>query len=354
MEPTLSPLSAPRAPRIVTWLLALLLIWSFGLRIWYASQDLHSGEHYDERFTLRNVNALLRDHTLEPRHAFYLSLSYLPHTALLAASDGLYRLTGLQALAVRGRGADDFTPTAYLLCRGLNALFGTLSLLLIYKIGARLYSPWTGLLAAAILASFSRHLLSSAEIKPDILVILLVALTFLWSLDAPRCQTLRPYLKAGLGVGLAVATKYTGVAAALPLAYTGLKEGWRDRRRWLWLTLAGLTSVAVFVVLNPYLKLVFEFIPKLVHGYAVKGTQEKSDHWTVFVRQVRFLIEHHGAVVALFVGLGTLGLLWRAFRPAPDDPEARRVGTQLVLSILLGYSVIHALGMTLFRGQNYL
>ena len=59
-------------------------------------------------------------------------------------------------------------------------------------------------------------------------------------------------------------------------------------------------------------------------------------------------------MVSVCVLLGVLGMLWRIWRPAPEDSEARRLGSMLVLATLLGYSLVHGLGMTLFRGQNYL
>jgi 4-amino-4-deoxy-L-arabinose transferase-like glycosyltransferase len=378
MEST--PSRSPAA-RAVPWLLALLLVWSCALRLWDGSRRLQSGRYYDERFTFRNISAVLRDHSLQPRHAFYLSLSYLPQCAVLAASEGLARASGVAALSVFGPTADGYSPTAYRICRGLNTLFGLLSLYLLYRVGARLFNRWVGLLAAAVLAAFPRHVLASSEIKPDILVILLVVSTFLWTLRAAFAPSLRRYLLVGVGVGLAVSAKYTGIAAALPITAAVLFDfdGWRNRRRWLrrwlWLLAAGLTSVAVFVALNPYLGMVLEFIPMLVHGYAAKGVEERSDHWVVVARTIDFLIEHHGPVVAAFVGLGALGLLWRVVRPfhpvlrsrsrlpgpppGVSEPAAQaareeRLGALLVLSILLGYTALHAAGMTLFRGQNYL
>src|SRR6185295_16347371 len=101
----------------------------------------------------------------------------------------------------------------------------------------------SGLLAAAVLAAFPRHLLASVEFKPDILVILLVLLTFYWTLDAALRPSLARFLAVGLGVGLAVSTKYTGIAAALPITTAVLVNGRRDARQWRWLFLAGLTSV---------------------------------------------------------------------------------------------------------------
>jgi hypothetical protein len=334
--------------------LAALLLASFALRTWDASQGLNASRYYDERFPLKNVSALLLHGELRPRHAFYLSLSYLPQAGVLAASQWLFEVTRYEPFAIYSQTSDGYSPTAYWLCRMINVIYGTLSLWVLFRIGRRIYSPGVGLLAAAILAAFSRHVLSSSEFKPDILVIFLVTLTFYWSLAAAFRPALRRFLLVGVGVGLGVSTKYTAIAGALPITAAVLTEGRRDRRQWLWLGLAGVASVITFVILNPFLDVVFEFIPILVKGYAAKGVEEESNHWVVFERQVQFLIQNHGPVVAAFVALGVLGLLWRTFRPAPEDTRERRIGSILLLGLLLGYSAIHALGMTLFRGQNYL
>lgn len=335
-------------------LLAALLLASFAIRVWDASPGLNSTRYFDERFAMRNAVAIAKHGDFRPRNAYYLSLSYLPQAALLAASQGLHRLTGIESLAVFGKGPSGVTPTGYLLCRGLNAAFGTLCLLLVFLIGWRLYSPGVGLLAAAILGAFPKHILASAIFKPDILVVLLTLLTFWWALEAALRPRLSRFLLAGVGVGLAVSAKYTGIAAAVPVTAAALWEGWRDRRRWGWILLAGAGSVVTFVALNPYLGTVLAFIPRTVHGYAAKGAQEESDHGVVFLRQMEFLAEHHGGIVAVFALLGTAGLVWRIFRPTPEDSREWRLGSVLVLSVLVGYSVLHAAGMTLFRSQNYL
>lgn len=347
--------------RLIGWLLVALLTASFALRTWDASQGLNASRYFDERFTLKNITSLLKNGDYRPRHAFYLSLSYLPQAGVLAVSQGLYRATRYQPFSIYGDTTDGYSPTAYWLCRMVNVFYGTLSLLLLFLIGWRIWSPQVGLLAAAILAAFPRHVLSSVEFKPDILVILLVTLTFYWTLGAAFRPSLARYLLVGFGVGLAVSTKYTGIAGSIPIAAAALVAslvnrggGRRDRRQLGWLIGAGVASVVTFVVLNPYLNVVFKFIPKLVHGYAAKGVEEESNHWVVFERQVEFLVEHHGPIVAAFVALGVLGLLWRIWKPAPEDASERRLGSILVLSLLVGYSIVHALGMTLFRGQNYL
>lgn len=342
--------------RAASLLLAALLVVSFGLRLWDASHGLHAGRYFDERFTLRNVTQILEG-DFKPRHAFYLSLSYLPQSAVLAASQGLHRLTGIEALSIYSeKAADRYSPTAYLLCRLVNVAFGLVSLWVTFLIGRRAFSPWVGLLGAAVLAAFHRHLLSSTEFKPDILVVMLTTVTLWWALEAALRPTLRRYLLAGMGVGLAVSAKYTGIASALPVAAAALAHARRDRRQIGWLVLAGVTSFLTFLALNPFLDVVFRFIPKLVTGYARHGVAEKSNHWVVFVRQIDFLVVHHGWLTAAFVALGTGWMLWRLLRRRDEAPEhtAQRLGSILLLALFVGYSLLHSGGMTLFRGQNYL
>ena len=334
--------------------LAVLCTLSFGLRLWAASSRLDGGFNFDERFSLRNVSQILHKGELRPSHTMYLGLSYYPQTAVLAASQGLYRATGwelLQTLTTDGKG---FTATAYFLCRLVNVVYGVLSLLVTFLIGARLHSPQLGLLAATLLAAFLRHIRSSAHFKPDILVVLLTAVVLYWTLDAVARPALRRFLKVGLGVGLAVATKYTGLVSALPITAAVILFGRRDRRQWGWLVLTGLTAVGTFVVLNPYLGVVLQFIPKVVNGYAKHAVADNSGHGVVLRRQLEFLTEQPAWWVAPFLFVGVMWLLVRTLRPPDGWAAELRAGWSMVLALLIGHTVVHAAGMTLFRAQNYM
>ena len=303
----------------------------------------------------KNVSGLLLHGEFRPRHAFYLSLSYLPQTAVLAASQWLFRSTRYEPFSIYAATSDGYSPTAYWLCRMINVLYGTLSLWLLFLIGRRIYSPEVGLLAAAILAAFGRHVLSSSEFKPDILVIFLVTLTFYWTLGAAFRPGPPPLPAGGPRGGARRLDQVHGDRRGDPDHRRGARRR-AARPPAMGLAAArGVASVVTFVALNPYPRRRVRVHPQAgqrLRGQGSRGAEQplgwcSSGRW-------QFLIEHHGPIVTAFVALGVIGLLWRIFRPRPEDGRERRLGSILVLSLLLGYSALHALGMTLFRGQNYL
>ena len=115
--------------------------------------------------------------------------------------------------------------------------------------------------------------------------------------------------------------------------------------------------MATFVALDPFLLRMLVFARQLSAGYAARGAQEGSDHWTVLRREGLFLLAHHGWVAAFLV-LGIAGMVCTlAHRPLPWEPPwppERRLGAFLLLAQILGYTALFAVGFPLFRGQNFL
>lgn len=341
-------------PRLVWVLLAALVIYSVALRAWDASQGLHGGKTFDERFSLANVAGVLAGNGLAPKQAYYPSLSYLPQAAVLWCAEELHRATGIEGLAIHVRGRR-WSPTAYLLCRLTNVAFGGASLVLVFVVGRRLFGDAEGLAAAAVLGAFRRHVISSAHFKPDILVLLLTLLTFYWALLAVERPRRRAFLRAGFGVGLATAAKYTGAGAALSVTAAALVR-WRDRRQWLWLFLAGCTAVATFVLLNPWLGDLYVRLRELAHGYALTGVEERSSPWVVLQKSTISVLSHHGWPAVFVVG-GLAGLAWRVARPASAAlpwSDQQRFGAILLLVQTVGYALAHAAVFPAFRAQNIL
>lgn len=355
----------PDGRRLV--LLAALLV-GLLLRLWIAGARPDNTRHFDERFSFRNVEALLSEGTLEPANAYYPNLSWLPQALVMGAGEQLSRATGVEALSIYSeRTTDGWSPTAYRLARGVSVLWGVLGILAVHALGRRLFGADVGLVAAVLVATLPPHIVSSGLFKPDILVSLMVSLTLLWSLEAGRRAasgdlSLRGgaggwFLLAGCGVGLAVAAKYTGVGAAFPVGVAALWGGWRSPRRWLLLAAAGLASLAVFFALNPRAAVVFEYLPRLWGIMESKGEAAGGSHLAVVGQELAYVVRHHGPWVTGLAMAGLGGLLVQLFRRLPADVtelvDQRREAAQL-LSYVLGYPALYAASTALFKGQNLL
>jgi hypothetical protein len=344
--------SPPPVSRRVRWLLAALLAVAFALRLWYAWIEPHSDRTYDERYSFQNLGPLLDHGIWEPYQTFYLAASWLPQAAVLGASEALHRLTGIAVLAIHGETADGWSATAYRLARGVVVVWSVLDLFVVFLVGRRLFDERVGLLAAALLAAFGRDLISAGKFKPDTLVVLLTVCAFYAAVALARDDGWRRFAVVGVFVGLAMSAKMTGISAAFAPAAAVLFLGWRRLALWLRLAWAALVSFLTFAALNPYLSKVLRSVLNLSQGYDERAAAAESSHVTVFWRQFEFLAIHHGWVVFGFAMAGLVGLVAVARREA--EPRERRLGAFLLVFQVVGYSLLHTGGMSLFRGQNYL
>lgn len=340
------PGADPVDERLVRRLLLAILGVALFVRLWLL---FVLPRYFDDHYVLNNISSFLE--TLRPRHSYYGSLSFLPQAILLGVMDFLYSVTRIDAFRVHGMRVEGFTIEAFRITRLFVVAYSLLSIVVIYKVGRRLFSPAVGVIAAAVLAAYPQHVRSAGQLKPDMLATLFTLVTLYWTVAAAGDPRLPRFLRAGVGVGLATSAKYTGASSALPLAVWGLWTGFRDRRRWGWLVLAGLTAVATFFVLNPWVGTVFRFVFRLSSFYEGKARAARSDHLTVLLRELDFVAIQHGRVLLAFLLLGIALLLWRLWR-GPD--EQARTAALLPLTLCLGYPLVHAAGMTFFRSQNLL
>lgn len=339
------PAAAEPRERTLAWLLAVVLAMAFGLRAWMA---LTLPPYFDDHYVFNNIETFLNG-SLRPRQSYYGSLSYLPQAIVLAACDFLHSRTGIAALAVRGTQIEGFTPGAFLIMRMFVIFYALLSIVMIYLVGRRLFSPGVGLAAAAVLAAYPQHVRSSVQLKPDMMALMFTLLTLYWTADAVRSPRLSSFLRSGVGVGLTTAAKYIGVGAALPLTLWSLGAGRRDRRVWGWLALSGVASILTFFALNPFFGTVLHFGTRLVSFYGHRARAEQSGHLLVLRQELDFLIVQHGWILGVCLLLGIALLAYR-LRSRRDGGSA----AVLLLSLAFGYPLAYALGMTLFRTHNAL
>jgi hypothetical protein len=207
-----------------------------------------------------------------------------------------YVLHYLFALAYGGAGgvrhAFAYHPSElYTLGRVAVAVLGVLALWLLYLTGARLFGRAAGLLAAAIEAVAFLPVFYSHLALNDVPTLAPLTLSLLGSAGVLCKGRKRDYALAGIGLGLACATKYTAGIALLPLlAATGARlltrptatatgpgtetgTGGRPQidkatalAAALGLVLAALLAFAAFFAANPFWLLDYKaFHAELVH-----------------------------------------------------------------------------------------
>ncbi len=157
----------------------------------------------------------------------------------------------------------------YLIGRvALGVIPGTLSVLLIYFLGKRVFGKEAGLLSAFFLALNFLHVRDSHYIYFDIPLVFLLTALLAKSMDMVSANRARDHLWAGVLLGAVTATKYFGPAMALFFGAVFLHNllYYRERASAFFgkLALFSAASVVTFFCLNPFALLDWrEFIRQL-------------------------------------------------------------------------------------------
>ncbi len=219
----------------VVLLAALMLRWPI------ASHDV---EHYpgpDEGEVVENVLEMIRAGDLDHRHRGYPGLHF--YLQLLPAHAHLSG-TGLTIPELPRAGF-------YLAARRTTLVAGAFTALVVFWIGTQYLSPWSALLAAALVAFSPLAFRESAVVNPDLVMSLFVSMSLLLSLRLLEHRSQRAFLLAGASVGLAAAIKYTGALALTPYLAAWVLGPHRraDSGKALWGMVA---SGVAFATTSPY------------------------------------------------------------------------------------------------------
>ena len=157
---------------------------------------------------------------LNPHWFGYPSLFFYLSAAAFGALYAAGRLTGdfPTLFAFKLQFFLDPSPF-YLATRSLSALAGIATIVVTYRLGKELAGRAAGLVAALLVAANPLHARSSHFGNTDVTMTAFTAAALLFALRAARRGRTRDFVLAGLGLGLAVSTKYPAAffAAALPL-----------------------------------------------------------------------------------------------------------------------------------------
>jgi len=300
---------------VPTLLLGIILVASFGLRVWGSDFGLpaYTRYHPDEHALVERAARILwtGDWNL---HRF----NYPPLYAYIQAGGyALYFLYGVTQNLWRY--VPEFVvPNYYHVGRLLTAGFGTLTILVVYLSGRQLRDRRTGLLAALLLSANYLHVIHSHYATFDVLLGFWVSLTLLSSELVRVRRSVKWYFLAGLFAGLAGATKYNGaIVIVIPLLAHILATEWGE---WGWFNghfclLLGSFLLGFFGG-NPFaLANLPDFLNDLstvLHHYGTEHPGfEGRGNWRWYL--VVFLTSADALWVIAGV-LGWAGLVWREWR----------------------------------------
>ena len=244
----------------ILWALILLAAFLRLFPVWFGLPFPHARP--DEAVAIEHAVDVL-DGQLNPRFFHWPSFTFYLFAAVFGAASLARRLAaGDPALS-----AAELT----IIARAVVALAGTVTVLVLYRLGRRMADRTTGLLAAAFLTVAILHVRESHFAMTDVLMTLLVTASLallLGAVDAaiepaPRGDRSLGFAAAGLIGGLAASTKYNAAAilAAMAAAQAVLWYRWRTPptaiRSWLPSAAFGAAFAAGFFAATPYALLDF-------------------------------------------------------------------------------------------------
>ncbi|HEY1539649.1 MAG TPA: glycosyltransferase family 39 protein [Solirubrobacteraceae bacterium] len=270
-EVLLAPVFGERtfAPERLWWgaAVALLLVFAFALRVWGTHQGLPYAYNADENahFVTRAIG--LFGHGWDPQ--YYVNppaYTYLTHLALAIAYGGRQ--------AVSKTFATDPTQI-WVLARVLSAVLGTIAVWLTYLAGTRLVDRRVGLLSAGIFAVAFLPVFYAKLALNDVPTLAPLCLALWGTAGVLRTGRMRDYVFAGIGLGLACATKYTGGIVLVPLVAAAIVQftapgGRAGAARGI--AVAGAMAIVAFLIANPYAILNWDaFTSGLTHQSDASG-----------------------------------------------------------------------------------
>ncbi len=363
----------PSSPNKAWALLVLILLSGFGLRAWYGSWYLHPNRFWDEKYALKNVQSHLVTGNLAPANGYYPSpVWFVPLSSVAGLSETLYSRTG----NTKYRVLDDnylWTPTGILLCRLMQAVYGTLAILFVFLAGRRIFGTRVALLAAAMVAFAPWPIHSSGYIKPDALLLMTLTMSFWASVAAVDKPTFRRHVLAGVAIALALSSKLTGGIIAVSLVVAALVLGRRERRRIVLLAVAGVTSATVFVALNPYWASYLHFLEGLKKDYILRAEASASTRLKLPSQVIGFITGEylHGLVIGAIALIG-FGLLAASVFRRRDTSHFREDGNggksaglwtvavglgrakrAMFIAFPLAYTSVYILQTPYFKANNF-
>jgi 4-amino-4-deoxy-L-arabinose transferase-like glycosyltransferase len=297
------------------WALAVLgiLVLALGLRLWGIKSGLPYAYNSDENahFVPRAIG--LFGHNLNPQYfnnpPAYTYLLYIVYAIWYGGGNALSHTFASNPTEV------------WVIARATAAVLGTLAVWLLYLCGARLFDRRTGLLAAGLMAVAFLPVFYAHLALNDVPTLAPLTLSLWATAGVLRYGRMRDYVIAGIGLGLASATKYTGGIVILPLAAAGIyhyRSSGGSRTALVGIATAGALGLIAFIFADPYAVLDFSaFHSGIVHQSTASDDSTGKlglTHGSGITYYLWTLTWGLGWVPALAALGGTIALWWKERR----------------------------------------
>lgn len=300
-------MAAIRRYSTVLWL-GLILLVGFGLRLGGIEHGLPQSYVPDEYDYVHSYLVMIKRGDFNPHWWFHPSLQPYVNVVtylvvfFLSVSSGrwhtVHELT-VEDMLYWGR-------------FGVGVLSGTVTILVVFFLGRKLFGTRIGLMGAALFAVFPGAVEVAQYNKPDPLLTLMVALSVLVTLAYLKKGGKKLAFICGIVFGLTVAAKYNGALVVLPFT---LAVVLRHGRRFLAesdLYLGAVGSVVGFAVGCPYFLADFtNFVNQVsdglyTYGFTGRRGAEGVDNW---YGHARYTVVYGAGLWPLIAGLGGLALV---------------------------------------------
>jgi len=221
-----------------------LFVVAAGLRLWGINFGLPALYRPDEDVTVGRAMGIFHG-ILDPHFADWPHLYFYVAAAWLAP----FRLIGLVQDQASG----------YLWVRVLDALLGSLTVLLVFEFGRRAYGWLAGFLGASALAVAFLHVRDSHFATLDIPLTLTCVAALYIAYRTIQARGARPLLLNGIALGITASLKYNGALVFAGIAAAQTLRARAERAGWSWalarLAVIAAVGVATLVITSPFLVL---------------------------------------------------------------------------------------------------
>lgn len=256
------------------WIAIILIVAvAFSIRCYGLNFGLPGYFHPDETPKINAISRMITAGNLNPKYFLHPSL-------LLYSTLGMYKLFDLFGYS------GEIHVVGRLAGRTVSMLAGTGTIFVLFLVGRRLFTPFVGLLAAAMLAVFPLHITSSRYLKEDALMTFLAMLVALMVIKAVQTGKGKHLFFGAAFAGLAFGTKYTGCLTAMFVAaapWLRSRSIAPDPKLFKAAFLSGGIFILFFLIATPYSVLDF---PTFLGGisnerkHMIRGHTVAIDAWS--------------------------------------------------------------------------